>query len=74
VLGLSVVLEGASWLRAFGQARQETRDNGRQLLDHVRRSPDITFKGGQVPSDAAQPIGWPSQELGPVHQASGQMR
>ncbi|RKS71258.1 cation diffusion facilitator family transporter [Actinomadura pelletieri DSM 43383] len=44
VLVLAAVLEGASWLRAYHQARKETRENGRDILEHVRRSPDVTFK------------------------------
>ncbi|RFS81008.1 cation diffusion facilitator family transporter [Actinomadura spongiicola] len=44
VLVLAGVLEGASWIRAYYQARKETRENGRDILEHVRRSPDVTFK------------------------------
>lgn len=44
VLALGALLEGTSWVRAFHQARKETRGNGRDLVEHVRRSPDVTFK------------------------------
>lgn len=44
VLGLAAVLEGTSWIRAVYQARKETRERDRGLVEHVRRSPDLTFK------------------------------
>ncbi|MGP4029966.1 cation diffusion facilitator family transporter [Actinomadura sp. 3N407] len=44
VLGLAAVLEGTSWIRALYQARMETRADGRGIVEHVRRSPDLTFK------------------------------
>ncbi|MFC9973452.1 cation diffusion facilitator family transporter [Spirillospora sp. NPDC127200] len=53
VLALAAVLEGGSWLRAYTQARRETRDNGRDLVDHVRRSPDVTFKAALFEDTAA---------------------
>jgi cation diffusion facilitator family transporter len=53
VLAISFVLDGSAWLRAFTQARRETRENGRQLIDHVRRSPDITFKAALFEDTAA---------------------
>lgn len=53
VLALAAVLEGASWTRAFYQARKETRGNGRGLVDHVRRSPDVTFKTALFEDTAA---------------------
>ncbi|WP_018657365.1 cation diffusion facilitator family transporter [Actinomadura flavalba] len=53
VLGAAAVLEGSSWLRALYQARKETRENGRDLVDHVRRSPDITFKATLFEDSAA---------------------
>ncbi|MFI0372876.1 cation diffusion facilitator family transporter [Actinomadura sp. 1N219] len=53
VLALAFVLEGTSWIRAFHQARKETRDNGRDLVDHVRRSPDVTFKTALFEDTAA---------------------
>jgi cation diffusion facilitator family transporter len=53
VLALGAVLEGGSWIRAFHQARKETRENGRDLVDHVRRSPDVTFKTALFEDSAA---------------------
>ncbi|TDC46837.1 cation diffusion facilitator family transporter [Actinomadura sp. KC345] len=53
VLALAAVLEGTSWIRAFYQARMETRENGRTLLEHVRRSPDLTFKTALFEDSAA---------------------
>jgi cation diffusion facilitator family transporter len=65
VLAVSFVLEGISWLRAFTQARRETRENGRRLVDHVRRSPDITFKAALF-EDTAAMIGLVLATLGLV--------
>ncbi|MFD0691414.1 cation diffusion facilitator family transporter [Actinomadura fibrosa] len=53
VLVLGALLEGTSWVRAFHQARQETRDNGRQLVEHVRKTPDVTFKAALFEDTAA---------------------
>ncbi len=53
VLALAAVLEGTSWIRAFYQARKETRENGRDLVEHVRRSPDLTFKTALFEDSAA---------------------
>ncbi|TDB96761.1 cation diffusion facilitator family transporter [Actinomadura sp. 7K534] len=53
VLALAAVLEGTSWLRAVYQARMETRRNRRGLLEHVRRSPDVTFKAALFEDSAA---------------------
>ncbi|MGH8965896.1 MAG: cation diffusion facilitator family transporter, partial [Actinomycetes bacterium] len=53
VLVLAAVLEGTSLIRAFYQARKETRDNGRDIVDHVRRSPDVTFKTALFEDTAA---------------------
>ncbi|GAA0258131.1 cation diffusion facilitator family transporter [Actinomadura nitritigenes] len=53
VLALGAVLEGTSWVRAFTQARRETRENGRDIVDHVRRSPDVTFKAALFEDTAA---------------------
>ena len=53
VLGLGAVLEGASWLRAFYQAKKETRENDRDLVEHVRKSPDVTFKTALFEDTAA---------------------
>jgi cation diffusion facilitator family transporter len=53
VLGLAAVLEGTSWTRAYTQARQEVRDSDRDLVEHVRRTPDITFKAALFEDTAA---------------------
>ncbi|MFC5752286.1 cation diffusion facilitator family transporter [Actinomadura rugatobispora] len=53
VLGLAALLEGTSWLRAYVQARRETRDSGRDLVEHVRRTPDVTFKAALFEDTAA---------------------
>ncbi|WP_433476793.1 cation diffusion facilitator family transporter [Spirillospora sp. CA-142024] len=53
VLALGALLEGTSWIRAFYQAHKETRDNGRDIVDHVRRSPDVTFKTALFEDTAA---------------------
>lgn len=53
VLALAAVLEGTSWLRALYQARKETRESRRGIVDHVRRSPDVTFKAALFEDSAA---------------------
>ncbi|WP_141578534.1 cation diffusion facilitator family transporter [Actinomadura sp. WMMA1423] len=53
VLALGAVLEGASWIRAFYQAKKETRENDRDLVEHVRKSPDVTFKTALFEDTAA---------------------
>ncbi|NDU76843.1 cation diffusion facilitator family transporter [Actinomadura sp. DSM 109109] len=53
VLGLAAVLEGTSFIRAFYQAKKETRENDRDLVEHVRRSPDVTFKTALFEDTAA---------------------
>ncbi|MEV5831738.1 cation diffusion facilitator family transporter [Spirillospora sp. NPDC052242] len=53
VLGLAAVLEGTSWIRAFHQARMETRRSEHDLVEHVRRSPDLTFKTALFEDSAA---------------------
>jgi cation diffusion facilitator family transporter len=44
VLGVALVAEGTSWLRALTQLRGEARAAGRGVLEHVRRSKDPTVK------------------------------
>ena len=44
VLGVSFVLEGISWWRAFRQLRGEAREEDRRVLEHVRLSSDPTVK------------------------------
>ncbi|MBG6093396.1 cation diffusion facilitator family transporter [Actinomadura viridis] len=53
VLGVAALLEGTSWLRAFTQARREVRESGRDLVDHVRHTPDLTFKAALFEDTAA---------------------
>jgi hypothetical protein len=47
------VLEGTSWIRAVYQARKETRENDRDLVEHVRTSPDLSFKTALFEDSAA---------------------
>jgi cation diffusion facilitator family transporter len=44
VLGLSLLAEGSSWLRARRQTTAEAREAGRDLVDHLRRSRDPNVK------------------------------
>ncbi|MEU5990834.1 cation diffusion facilitator family transporter [Spirillospora sp. NPDC047418] len=53
VLALAAVLEGTSWIRALYQARKETRATDRDLVEHVRKSPDLTFKTALFEDSAA---------------------
>ncbi|MGK5553883.1 cation diffusion facilitator family transporter [Actinomadura kijaniata] len=53
VLALGLVLEGGSWLRAVTQARRETREVDRNLVEHVRETPDVTFKAALFEDSAA---------------------
>ncbi|MFL6053464.1 MAG: cation diffusion facilitator family transporter [Actinoallomurus sp.] len=53
VLAISFVAEGISFARAVRQMRQEAGDQGRDVLDHVRRSPDMTVKAALFEDTAA---------------------
>ena len=44
VLGLALLAEGSSWLRARKQTKQEAEEAGRGLIEHVRRSRDPNVK------------------------------
>lgn len=44
VLGLSFVIEGASWIRAVRQIRRDKAETGRTLLVHLRVSDDPTVQ------------------------------
>ena len=44
VLAISLVAEGASWLRAFHQTRREAREADLPLLAHIRESRDPNVK------------------------------
>jgi cation diffusion facilitator family transporter len=56
VLAVSFVAEGVSLARATYQMRQEALGKRRELLDHVRRSPDTTVKAALF-EDAAALVG-----------------
>lgn len=43
-LGVAFVAEGSSFVRALWQVRGEARQRHREVLSHVRSSPDITVK------------------------------
>lgn len=53
VLGVAFAAEGTSLLRAVYQMRQEARGRQRELLDHLRRSPDTTVKAALFEDTAA---------------------
>jgi cation diffusion facilitator family transporter len=44
VLGVAVIAEGSSWLRAVGQLRREAAEIGRPMLRHAWESKDPTVK------------------------------
>jgi cation diffusion facilitator family transporter len=44
VLGLSFLMEGASWMKAVRQIRREQSDEGQQLLEYLRLTDDPTVK------------------------------
>jgi cation diffusion facilitator family transporter len=44
VLGLSLLAEGSSWIRARRQTTAEAREAGRDLVEHLRRSRDPNVK------------------------------
>jgi cation diffusion facilitator family transporter len=53
VLGVAVVAEGTSLARAGYQMGREARERRRELLEHVRRSPDTTVKAALFEDTAA---------------------
>ncbi|GAB3978161.1 cation diffusion facilitator family transporter [Actinoallomurus acanthiterrae] len=53
VLAVSFVAESTSFARAARQMRQEAGDQGRRVLEHVRRSPDMTVKAALFEDSAA---------------------
>jgi cation diffusion facilitator family transporter len=53
VLAVAFMAEGVSLARATYQMRQEARGRRRELLDHVRRSPDTTVKAALFEDAAA---------------------
>src|SRR5947209_143116 len=44
VLGLSFLMEGASWIKAVRQIRREQSNEGQQLLEYLRLTDDPTVK------------------------------
>lgn len=44
MLAIAFVLEGASWARAVWQTRNEAREAGRGIVEHIRTSSDPTVK------------------------------
>jgi cation diffusion facilitator family transporter len=53
VLGLAFVAEGLSFVRALRQTRGDARARDRQVLDHIRSSPDTTVKAALFEDTAA---------------------
>jgi cation diffusion facilitator family transporter len=53
VLGVCVIAEGASFVRAVSQMRSQARRDHVPLLDHVRASPDTTVKAALFEDTAA---------------------
>jgi cation diffusion facilitator family transporter len=52
-LGVSVIAEGTSFIRAYSQVRNEARGSHEDVLDHVSASPDITVKVALFEDSAA---------------------
>jgi len=52
-LGVSVIAEGSSFIKAYTQVRGEARDSHEEVLDHVNTSPDITVKVALFEDSAA---------------------
>jgi cation diffusion facilitator family transporter len=71
VLGLSVVFEGSSLLKAIRQVRGEARAAGRRVLTYVIRSPDPTVKT-VASEDSAAVLGIAIAAVGTaLHQVTG---
>jgi divalent metal cation (Fe/Co/Zn/Cd) transporter len=71
VLGISLVLEGTSLLRAVRQVRSEARAHGRTFITHLRRSNDPTVKAvASEDSAAVAGILLAAAGIG-LHQATG---
>jgi cation diffusion facilitator family transporter len=71
VLGISLILEGTSLLRAIRQVRAEARELGRPFLSHLRRSNDPTVKA-VASEDGAAVVGIVLAAIGiGLHQATG---
>ena len=63
VLAISFVFEGVSWLRAVRQVRNEGKQRGRGVLDHLRKTTDPTVQT-VVLEDTAALIGLALAALG----------
>jgi cation diffusion facilitator family transporter len=71
VLGISLILEGSSLLRALRQVRAEAKELGRPFLTHLRRSNDPTVKA-VASEDSAAVVGIVLAVIGiGLHQATG---
>ena len=71
VLGVSLLLEGSSLLRALKQVNAEAEQRGRTFLTHLRRSNDPTVKA-VASEDSAAVVGIVLATIGiAVHQATG---
>jgi cation diffusion facilitator family transporter len=71
VLGISLVLEGSSLLRAVRQVQAEARERGRTFFTHLRRSHDPTVKA-VASEDSAAVAGILLATTGiALHQATG---
>jgi cation diffusion facilitator family transporter len=71
VLGVSLILEGSSLLRAVRQVRAEAKEVGRPFLTHLRRSNDPTVKA-VASEDSAAVTGIILAAIGiGLHQATG---
>lgn len=53
VLGVAFVAEGSSLVRAVYQVRKEADDRGRDMLEHVHRTPDTTLKAAVLEDSTA---------------------
>jgi cation diffusion facilitator family transporter len=53
VLGVALLTDGASWLRAFQQTRREAVQEGTRYLEYVRQSKDPTVKTVLLEDSAA---------------------
>jgi cation diffusion facilitator family transporter len=71
VLGVALVCEGASWIRAIAQVRGEARTAGREMAQHIRESSDPSVKT-VASEDTAAIIGLFLAAAGlALHQATG---
>jgi cation diffusion facilitator family transporter len=56
VLGVAFIADGISWMQSVGQARQEAKERGRSMSDHLLRSSDPIVRAVVV-EDSAGLIG-----------------